>query len=136
MEIITNVYNYVISNISYDTTKAANAASGGMSGYLPSVDKILASGKGICFDYAAVMATMLRSQQIPTQLVVGYVSNGAYHSWISTYIKDVGWVNGIIQFDGKNWKLMDPTFASGGGSSSSIMQYIGNGSNYKAQYVY
>ena len=35
-----------------------------------------------------------------------------YHAWISTYIKDKGWVNGIIEFDGNDWKLMDPTFAS------------------------
>jgi hypothetical protein len=47
-----------------------------------------------------------------------------------------GWVNGIIYFDGKSWKLMDPTFASSGNSSSSIMQFIGNGSNYQVRYKY
>lgn len=132
LEVVANIYNYVVGNLTYDTAKAASV----QSGYLPVVDNILAAKKGICFDYAAVMAAMLRSQQIPTRLEVGYVSNGAYHAWISTYIKDVGWVNGVIQFDGKSWKLMDPTFASSGGASSSIMQYIGNGSNYKTQYVY
>lgn len=136
LEIVSNIYNYIIGNISYDTAKAQAASSGQLTGYLPVVDKILASKKGICFDYAAVMAAMLRSQQIPTRLEVGYVSNGAYHAWISTYIKEVGWVNNIIQFDGKSWKLMDPTFASSGGSSSSVMQYIGNGSNYRTQYIY
>lgn len=132
LEIVTKVYNYVIGNISYDTAKAQSVKSG----YLPAVDTILNSKKGICFDYAAVMASMLRSQQIPTRLEVGYVSNGAYHAWISVYISEVGWVNGVIQFDGQNWKLMDPTFASSGGASSEIMQYIGNGSNYKIQYLY
>ena len=130
--IVSAVYNYVIKNISYDTAKAQSVRSG----YLPSVDSILASRKGICFDYAAVMATMLRSQGIPTRLEVGYVSGGAYHAWISTYITSVGWVNGVIQFDGKNWKRMDPTFASSAGGSSQIMQYIGNGSNYSVQYLY
>lgn len=130
--IVSAVYNYVIQNISYDTVKAQNVRSG----YLPDVDAILASRKGICFDYAAVMATMLRSQGIPTRLEVGYVSGGAYHAWISTYITSVGWVNNIIQFDGKSWKLMDPTFASSGGSSPQIMQYIGNGQNYSVQYLY
>ena len=39
-------------------------------------------------------------------------------------------------FDGHDWKLMDPTFASSGKQSREIMQYIGNGSNYKAKYSY
>ena len=130
--VVTNIYNYVISHITYDSYKAANV----QSGYLPSVDGTLAAGTGICFDYAAVMAAMLRSQQIPTRLEVGYVSGGTYHAWISTYIAEVGWVDGIIQFDGKNWKLMDPTFASNGGSSPEIMQFIGNGANYQMKYRY
>ena len=132
LKTVENVYNYVISNISYDTAKASSV----QSGYLPVVDNILASGKGICFDYAAVMAAMLRSQGIPTQLRVGYVSGGVYHAWISTYITEAGWVNGIIQFDGKNWKLMDPTFASSAKQSADIMKFIGNGSNYSTVYIY
>ena len=130
--VVTNIYNYVISHITYDSYKAANV----QSGYLPSVDSTLAAGTGICFDYAAVMAAMLRSQQIPTRLEAGYVSGGTYHAWISTYIAEVGWVDGIIQFDGKSWKLMDPTFASNGGSSPEIMQFIGNGANYQMKYRY
>ena len=35
------------------------------SGYLPDVDKVFTENTGICFDYAAVMATMLRTQAIP-----------------------------------------------------------------------
>ena len=31
---------------------------------------------------------------------------------------------------------MDPTFASSGKQSKEIMQYIGNGGNYKAKYSY
>ncbi len=131
LQIVENVYNYVINNISYDFYKAQNFGFG----YLPSVDNILATGKGICFDYAAVMAAMLRSQMIPTKLVVGYAGN-IYHAWISTYITDVGWVNGIIYFDGQSWVRMDPTFASSGNSSPDIMAYIGNGSNYNAMFYY
>ena len=131
LQIVENVYNYVINNISYDFYKAENFGFG----YLPSVDNILATGKGICFDYAAVMAAMLRSQMIPTKLVVGYAGN-VYHAWISTYITDVGWVNGIIYFDGQSWVRMDPTFASGGNSSADIMSFIGNGSNYSAMFFY
>lgn len=44
---------------------------------------------------------MLRSQRIPTRLEVGYMGD-VYHAWISIYTKETGWVNGIIEFDGKN----------------------------------
>ena len=94
----------------------------------------MASGTGICLDYSAVMASMLRSQGIPTRLEVGYAGT-AYHAWISTYITDIGWVNGIIEFDGTNWSLMDPTFAANS-SESALKSFIGNGSNYKTKYVY
>lgn len=132
LAVVQNVYSYVISHITYDTQKANTVTSG----YLPVVDKILGSGKGICFDYAAVMATMLRAQNIPTRLEVGYASGGIYHAWVSVYLDQQGWVNGIIYFDGKTWKLMDPTFASSAKSSDSIMKFIGNGSNYSTKYVY
>lgn len=132
IEKIETIYNFVVNNLTYDTHKANTVKSG----YLPEVDDILASGKGICFDYASLMAAMMRSQGIPTKLEIGYVSGGLYHAWLSTYIEEIGWVNGIIQFDGKNWRRMDPTFASSANQSGSIMSYIGDGSNYKTQYIY
>lgn len=130
LDVVANVYNYIIQNISYDKEKAQNVESG----YLPDVDEILASGTGICFDYAAVMAAMLRSQEIPTRLEVGYAKD-AYHAWVSVYLHDIGWVNGIIEFDGENWELMDPTFARSQ-SEKKLRKYIGNGSSYKTKYVY
>lgn len=130
--IVQSVYNFVISNIVYDTQKAATVTSG----YLPNVDCILRSGKGICFDYAALMTAMLRSQNIPTRLEIGYASGGIYHAWLSVHLKEQGWVNGLIYFDGKSWKLMDPTFASSTKNSDRIQQFIGNGENYSTKFVY
>lgn len=132
IQVVEKIYNYVIENITYDDDKASSVKSG----YVPSPDSVLKSGKGICFDYAAVMATMLRTQNIPTRLEVGYVKSNIYHAWISVYLKNKGWVNGIIQFNGNKWKLMDPTFASNDNSSKTIMQFIGNGNNYTTKYVY
>lgn len=129
---VEKIYNYIVKNIVYDTYKAETV----QSGYLPSVDSILASGKGICFDYGAVMASMLRSQGIPTRLEIGYVSGGAYHAWISVYTAELGWINGAIQFDGVSWKLMDPTFASSGSQSASVTKFIGNGTNYSPKFYY
>lgn len=135
IDIIANIYHYCIDGIAYDTEKAKQAEAGQLSGYLPQVDDVLASGEGICFDYAAVMTAMLRSQSIPTKLVVGY-SGEVYHSWLNVYSKEEGWIDGAIYFDGKSWQLMDPTFASGGKGNPEILKYIGDGDNYTPSYIY
>lgn len=128
---ISAVYSYVIQNFSYDYTLAKTVKSG----YIPELDAVMDKKIGICFDYAAVMTAMLRSQSIPTKLVFGYTGS-VYHAWILTYSPERGWLTTFIYFDGKNWKLMDPTFASTGESSSEIMAYIGNVKNYTAKYLY
>lgn len=130
LDVVQNIYNYVIKNISYDTEKAQNVSYG----YVPDIDDTLSSKKGICFDYAALMASMLRSQNIPTKLEVGY-SGDAYHAWISTYIDDKGWVDDIIQFNGNTWQIMDPTLAATN-DSAAVKKYIGDGSHYVVKYTY
>lgn len=130
LDYVEQVYRYVIENITYDDALAANV----QADYLPVIDNTLKEGKGICFDYASLMAAMFRSQNIPTKLVVGY-SGDAYHAWISVYLKETGWVNDIIKFDGKSWALMDPTLAANN-SNSSVKEYIGDGSNYTVKYSY
>ena len=130
LDVVQNIYNYVIKNISYDTEKAQNVSYG----YVPDVDDTLSSKKGICFDYAALMTSMLRSQNIPTKLEVGY-SGDAYHAWISTYIDDKGWVDDIIQFNGDTWQIMDPTLAATN-DSAAVKKYVGDGSHYVVKYTY
>ena len=130
LEVVQNIYNFVIKNISYDTEKATSVSYG----YIPNVDDTLTSGTGICFDYAALMAAMLRSQNIPTKLEVGY-SGDAYHAWISTYIDETGWVDNIIEFDGHDWQIMDPTLAASN-DSESVKKYVGDGSHYVVKYSY
>ena len=111
-----------------------NEAETVQSGYIPDIDEVLSTKKGICLDYAVLMSSMLRSQRIPTRMEVGYAGT-AYHAWISTYITDVGWVNGIIEFDGTKWSLMDPTFASNV-NEKELKSFIGDGSNYSVKYIY
>jgi hypothetical protein len=130
LEVVANIYHYVIENITYDSDKANNV----QYGYTPDIDETLKTGTGICFDYAALMTAMLRTQRIPTRLDVGY-SGENYHAWISTYIEDIGWIDNIIEFDGKSWELMDPTFAAGT-STKALSQYIGDGTNYLLKYSY
>lgn len=130
LDVVTNIYNYVTTHITYDFEKAKEVESG----YLPDIDITLDTGKGICLDYAALMTSMLRSQRIPTRMEVGYAGE-AYHAWLSTYIKDVGWINGIIQFDNKGWTLMDPTFACTS-SEEELKHFINNENNYRTKYIY
>ncbi|MDR0273267.1 MAG: transglutaminase domain-containing protein [Clostridiales bacterium] len=131
IEKVGAVYNYVIENMTYDTELAATVTSG----YVPNIDQALAQGRGICFDYAAIMTAMLRSQEIPTKLVIGYVGD-VYHAWISVYSAETGWVNDIIWFDGTDWRIMDPTFASNGNQSNDIMRFIGDGNNHNPTHTH
>ena len=128
---VTEIYHYVINNITYDYQLAATVASG----YLPDVDAVLESGKGICFDYAAVMSSMLRSQNIPCKLIVGYAGT-VYHAWINVYIEGVGWVDHLIYFNGEDWSMMDPTFVSNGKNNPAVLKYVGDGTNYTEKYAY
>lgn len=130
LDYVQNVYTYVTGHIAYDTDLAASAPSD----YVPDADRTLDTGKGICFDYAALMTAMLRSQGIPTRLDVGY-SGTAYHAWISVYLEESGWVSGIMEFDGRSWTLMDPTLAASN-SSQEVAAYIGDGSHYTVKYLY
>jgi len=130
LDYVTRVYHYVIENIDYDTAKAQSVSAG----YVPDVDAVLAEGKGICFDYASLMAAMLRCQGIPTKLQVGY-SGQAYHAWISVYIEEAGWIDKVIRFDGREWSLIDPTLAANN-DAQAVRKYVGDGTNYTVKYSY
>ena len=101
-KIVKKLYRYVADNIEYDYDKAEAVKSG----YLPSPDETLAAGKGICFDYAALFATMLRARGIPAKLVIGYVApDNLYHAWNLVYIGGV-------------WQLFDATLDGEGHSET------------------
>lgn len=125
------IYKYAVDTITYDYQKAKTV----QSGYLPDVDDTLNTKKGICFDYSALMTAMLRTQDIPTKLVIGY-AGGTYHAWISVYTEEKGWIDNAIHFDGESWKFMDPTFASSGKDDPKITEYINNPTNYIAKFSY
>lgn len=131
IDFLSDVYNYVIANVSYDDEKAMNV----QIGYLPDIDETMRTKKGICFDYAALMAAMLRSQGVPCKMAIGY-SNEVKHAWIDVYIEGTGWIDRAIEFNGEEWKLMDPTFASSAEDQEAVQEYIGDGCNYTLQYNY
>lgn len=92
------LYDYVVNYLSYDDDRAAQVQSGELKTYLPDLDQVLDSKKGICFDYTALLAAMLRAQNIPARLAIGYVQpDNIYHAW------------NYVNIGGK-WVWMDPTF--------------------------
>lgn len=127
MEKVKGVYEYVVKNFSYDYAKAKNVKSG----YICDIDNTLKTKKGICLDYSAVMAAMLRSQGVPTKLIVGYAGT-QYHAWISVYSKEEGWIENVIYFDGRTWTMMDPTMAS----TSKKPDFKMDEKKYSAKYAY
>ena len=95
-EIVDTIYNYVVSNFSYDKEKIATLSSG----YLPDVSIIYTNKKGICYDLSALLASMLRSKGIETKLVTGYTPTvDVYHAW-----------NAIYDSEEEEWYTVDATY--------------------------
>lgn len=129
LEVVTAVFDYMRTNITYDYEKAKTVKSG----YLPNPDELLKSGKGICFDYSALAAAMLRSQGIPTKMIFGYVApNNIYHAWNMFYTKETGWVTVGYQVSKDSWNRLDITFSAGGKDISEII----SAKNYSDVYFY
>jgi hypothetical protein len=137
IEKIEAICRYIIDNIDYDYEKARTVKPG----YLPDCDEILESGKGICFDYASLLAAMLRSLGIPTKLVTGYVApDYLYHAWNEVYVEGTGWIR-INRFysiyrEDQGWVHMDPTFAAGMKGSANASEFINNSNNYRKRLEY
>lgn len=93
-EKVQKIYDYLVWYLDYDNAKAKTVPKG----YIPDLDEILELKKGICFDYAGLMAAMCRAQGIPVRLVIGYVQpDGVYHAWNQAY------------YNGQ-WNWLDATF--------------------------
>lgn len=128
-DVVRNIYEWVVDNITYDHDKAAELAS--VTGYVPDPDATLAAGSGICFDYASLGAAMLRSLGIPCKVITGYVSpDDVYHAWNMVYI-DGEWVSVEISIKPNDWTRVDLTFAASGAAST-----IGDGTSYTDRYTY
>ncbi len=85
-EKVEAVYDFILQNFVYDYVRAMRVQQD--KGYLPDVDSILEEKKGICFDLSAIMATMLRSQDVPVQMVIGFADT-TYHAWNSVFVDGV-----------------------------------------------
>jgi len=114
------IYNYIITNIGYDNTLAQNVTVD----YLPQIDQTLKNGKDICYGYAALFAAMLRSEGIPTKMVMGkttYVKE--YHAWNEVFL------------DGK-WVTIDPTVDAGLKNTKQALPMIKDKAKYTTEKQY
>ncbi|WP_455500826.1 transglutaminase-like domain-containing protein [Gemmiger sp.] len=126
--VVAQVFQYVCDNITYDSAKASSVTDG----YLPDPDATLAAGSGICYDYAALTAAMLRSQGIPTKLITGYVEPGEiYHAWNMIWLENAGWITVNFEAPAHSWERIDTTFAAGASAD-----YTGDGTSYTDRYTY
>lgn len=98
LEKIETIYLYVVHNIRYDYSKPSRLTSD----YIPDIEDVFNEKEGICYDYSALLASMLRSLNIPTKLIKGYTTaTPAYHAWNEVYIEDEN-----------RWIVVDTTYDS------------------------
>lgn len=106
LERIEDIYEYVLKNLSYDEQELNTIDSF----KIPDLDELIETKKGICIDYAVLMAAICRIQGIPCRVVVG-ATDIQYHAWCEIYLKGKGWINPKVYFKSKKWSIVDPTFA-------------------------
>ena len=116
------VYKWVAEGIEYDYELEEAVKAGKV--YRSVVDDVMVSRKGICIDYATVMASMLRSRGIPAKVVVGSVMRGnkvlfPNHTWVSAYVGSWGKMR---------WVDIDPTYGATTdwlfGMKAPLLKYI------------
>lgn len=97
IEKVEAIYSYIVGNVTYDNNKANSVKSD----YIPSIESTFVTLDGICYDYAALFAAMLRSVEVPTKLVMGRKNDiSTYHAWNEVYLKDMNqWVSIDTTYD-------------------------------------
>lgn len=71
----------------------------GITSVETTIDEILEHQSGVCQDFAHVLLQILRTMQIPSRYVSGYIcpnkdglrGEGATHAWIEAFIPNYGW---------------------------------------------
>ncbi len=136
VEKIAAIFGYITENITYDYDLADRVSSGAVGMYVPDPDSVLARKKGICYDYASLFAAMLRSQGIPSRLVIGYAKANIYHAWNEVYTTETGWISTELLLKQKGYNIVDSTFYANTPDKPRIAAYIMDSGNYSAIYRY
>lgn len=121
-EKVTAIYNYIISNYKYDYNKVNKINDD----YIPSIEETMEASKGICYDYSALFAGMLRSVGVPAKLIMGYKKDvKTYHAWNQIYLKDIN-----------KWITIDTTYDSIKNSNQEAVSMIKNEKDYSIERQY
>ncbi len=88
--VIEKCSEYIFSNFSYIK---------GITNIETTLQEILDLKSGVCQDFAHIMLEMLRTLQIPSRYVSGYIcpnkngmrGEGATHAWVEGWIPGIGW---------------------------------------------
>jgi transglutaminase-like putative cysteine protease len=89
-EVVEQASTYVFNNFKYIK---------GITTVETTIDEIMQHQSGVCQDFAHVLLQILRTMQIPSRYVSGYIcpnknglrGEGATHAWIEAYIPTYGW---------------------------------------------
>ena len=116
---IAAIYNYVIDNYAYNESRdeailtdyeiGVTMILGGYASERIS-DAVLYENVYMQFDCAAYTAAMLRSQGIPSRVVVGDLTDDAdpvITAWVEVYSDAQGWIDDDFYLKGENWVLIN-----------------------------
>lgn len=115
------LYFYVTDNIKYDNDKIKDLPYN----YVPDIEQTYVEKSGLCYDYASLFASMLRSIGVPAKLVKGYTSAqpDVYHAWTEVYV------------DGR-WMILDPTQGANEDGKFVLKDAEKNANDYIKVYEY
>jgi transglutaminase-like putative cysteine protease len=106
IDIVKNIYNYVIDNIKYTTHKGKDWGA----------VKALKWKRGDCTEYSDLFVALCRAKNIPARFVAGYTIRfddiSPKHNWAEVFLDDYGWVPFDPSWgDMKNFILRDMAFS-------------------------
>ena len=84
-QIYATIKKYIIKTLHYDYIKALTVQK---KGELPDINTTCETHMGICQDISAVTVAMLRSQGIPSKLVIGKCDTDITHAWVTVILNE------------------------------------------------
>lgn len=127
-EKVSKIYDWLTSYLNYKVTEDTPLGQ-----YKCDLNKVYNRKTGVCYDYAVVLAAMLRSQGIPCKVVFGKYSDsssGEGHAWNEVYIPSNGSITSDkLSITGNKWCRLDPTM-SHSSSGKVAIDFMNNAKNY------
>ncbi len=120
-EKVEKIQAWVTSYMSYKDEEATP-----MIVYQCDLEKIYNRKTGVCYDYAVILAAMLRSQGIPCKLDFGYY-DGVGHVWTEVYVDSEGVLDADnVYLEGKKWCRVEATLSGANG----VKEFINESDKY------